>query len=79
MGLTTLHGKPVLGVGLLVNQKMKPAVIGFENISERLSTLRLRDKFRNIGFINVHAENREERKLQNLLDSRTNPQSLSLV
>ncbi|CAD7093988.1 unnamed protein product [Hermetia illucens] len=38
---------------------MKPAVIGFENISERLCTLRLRGKFRNISLINVHAPTEE--------------------
>ena len=49
----------VLGVGFLVSQKMKPAVIGFESISERLCTLRLRGKFRNISLINVHAPTEE--------------------
>lgn len=49
----------VLGVGFLVSQKLKPTIIGFNAINERLCTLRVRGKFRNISLINVHGPTEE--------------------
>lgn len=48
-----------LGVGFLVSKKMKYTIIGFKNINERLCTIRVRGKFRNISLINVHAPTEE--------------------
>ncbi|XP_055691300.1 craniofacial development protein 2-like [Lutzomyia longipalpis] len=60
----------MLGVGFLVSRKVKPAVIGFKPISERLCTLRVRGKFQNISLINVHAptEDSSESEKDNLYD-----------
>ncbi|XP_055714419.1 uncharacterized protein LOC129808671 [Phlebotomus papatasi] len=49
----------VLGTGFLVSRRIKPAVIGFASISERLCTLRVRGMFQNITLINVHAPTEE--------------------
>lgn len=49
----------MLGVGFLVSRKLKPAIIGFNAINERLCTLCVRGKFKNISLINIHGPTEE--------------------
>ena len=43
------------GVGFIVLKKMKKSVLGFNPVSERICTLRIKGKFHNITFINIYA------------------------
>ena len=64
----------LLGVGFLVGKKLKDSVIGFNNISDRLCTLRLRSRFYNISIINVHChtEDSNDQEKDNFFDQIEN-------
>ena len=48
-------GPKAYGTGFLLTGRAMHAVIGFTPVDERLCTLRIKGKFFNITFINVHA------------------------
>jgi hypothetical protein len=41
------------GVDFIVSKKASSSVLGFSPISERMCTLRIKDKFHNFTFVNV--------------------------
>jgi exonuclease III len=43
------------GTGFVVREDLKGVVVGFQPVSERMCTLRIRARFFNITFICVHA------------------------
>ncbi|XP_063913213.1 craniofacial development protein 2-like [Zophobas morio] len=49
-----------LGTGFMVEKSLKGAVITFKPISERLSYIRLRSKYRKISLLNIHAPTEEK-------------------
>lgn len=48
------------GVGFMVNDKFKQAVIEFEGSSDRFCRMRIKGKYRKINIINVHAPTEEK-------------------
>ena len=50
----------VLGTGFAVDPRLKPAIMDFKAINDRLCPLRMRGKFFNISLINVHAPTEEK-------------------
>lgn len=50
----------MLGVGFLVNKKLKSEIIEFKAISNRLCRIRLRSRYRKISIINVHCPTEEK-------------------
>lgn len=57
-GSTT--GTRQFGVAFVVDKSLKPQILDFQPISERLCTLRIKTKFRNISIINAHAPTEEK-------------------
>ncbi|XP_063904733.1 craniofacial development protein 2-like [Zophobas morio] len=49
-----------LGTGFMVKKSLKGAVITFKPISERMSYIRLRSKYRKISLLNIHAPTEEK-------------------
>lgn len=49
-----------LGTGFLISERIRPTVIKFEAVSERLCFLRLKAKHRKLSLINVHAPTEEK-------------------
>lgn len=49
-----------LGVGFLINSKLKKEVVEFEGFSDRVCKLRIRGQFRKLSLINVHAPSEEK-------------------
>jgi exonuclease III len=47
------------GVGFIVSKKACRSVLGFSPICERICTLRIKGKFHNITFVNVHAPTKD--------------------
>jgi exonuclease III len=48
------------GTGFMVAKQMKDRVLQFDPISERISKLRIKGKFRNISIITIHAPTEEK-------------------
>ncbi|XP_013175481.1 PREDICTED: uncharacterized protein LOC106123612 [Papilio xuthus] len=49
----------IFGTGFIVDRKMKPLVIDFKPVNERLCTIRIKGKFHNYTIVNVHAPTEE--------------------
>jgi exonuclease III len=54
------EGNKEFGVAIVIERDFESAIIDFKPISERICTLRIRTKFVNMTFINVHAPTEEK-------------------
>jgi exonuclease III len=53
-----------LGVAFVVERNMKRNVLDFKAVDERMCVLRIKTKFQNVSFINVHAPTEEKEQLE---------------
>lgn len=49
-----------LGTGFIVHKKLRPLIVDFMPVSDRLCTLRIRGEYQKITFVNVHAPTEEK-------------------
>jgi len=57
------------GAGFIVSKKVTRSVLGFSPICDRICTVRIKGKFRNITFVNVYAptENAEDETVDEIM------------
>ena len=54
------EGTREFGVAFIVERSMKWNVLDFKAVDERICVLRIKTKFQNVSFINVHAPTEEK-------------------
>ena len=57
-------GTREFGVAFIVERNMKRNVLDFKAIYERICALRIKTKFHNLSFINVHAPTEEKEEIE---------------
>ena len=62
------NGTTQLGVAFVVNRSMKRKVLDFKAADDRICILRIKTKFHNLSFINVHAptEHKDETDMETI-------------
>jgi hypothetical protein len=50
----------MLGTGFVIHKRMKPSIVNFKTVSDRVCLLRIRGKYQKITFINFHAPSEEK-------------------
>jgi exonuclease III len=58
------EGRREFGVARVVERNMKRNVLDFKAVDERICVLRIKTKFQNVSFINVHAPTEEKEELE---------------
>jgi hypothetical protein len=58
------EGTREFGVAFVVEMNMKQNVLDFKAFGERICVLRIKTKFQNVSFINVHARTEEKEELE---------------
>jgi exonuclease III len=59
------EGTREFGVAFIVERNMKRNVLDFKAVDERICVLRIKTKFHNLSFINVHAPTEEKEEIEN--------------
>jgi hypothetical protein len=58
------EGTRELGVAFIVERSMKRSILDFKAVDDRICVLRIKTKFHNTSFINVHAPTEDKEEIE---------------